>query len=226
MNNRPVSFIKYVFHCTAFEGNYFFNYAKGGGMNMRLFGGKFIYRGNKVNNQVDIARYFLNMSGANGYEDYTYNNYFYGRNEFEKFSSQQMMIRDGGFKVRTDFLQDKIGKTDDWLAAANFTTDFPKKFNPLQVLPFKLPLKVFLDAGTYAEAWKKDAPTGKFIYDAGIQLSVLKNLINIYFPLIYSKVYDDYFKSTIPDKRFWKNISFSIDLQNFSFAKFVNQPGL
>ncbi len=166
------------------------------------------------------------MTGANGYEDYTYSNYFAGRNEFQGFRSQQIMIRDGGFKVRSDLLNNKIGKTDDWLAAVNFNTDFPKQFNPLQVLPVKIPLKVFLDIGTYAEAWKKDAPTGKFIYDAGFQLSFLKNLVNIYIPLIYSKVYTDYFKSTITDKRFWKNISFSIDIQNFRFSKFFNEPNL
>ncbi len=210
----------------AFDGNYYFNYSKGGGMNIRLFGGKFIYLGDKtILKQFEMDRYHLNMSGPKGYEDYTYSNYFFGRNEFEKFSSQQIMIRDGGFKVRTDLLADKIGKTDDWLITANFKTDFPKKFNPLQVLPFKLPLKVFLDVGTYAEAWKKNAPTGKFIYDAGLQLSVFKDLVNIYFPIVYSKVYDNYFKSTIPDKRFWKNISFSIDIQNFSFSKLFNQPG-
>ena len=93
-----------------------------------------------------------------------------GRNEFKGFRSQQIMIRDGGFKVRSDLLANKIGKTDDWLAAANLTTDFPKQLNPLQVLPVKIPLKIFLDVGTYAEAWKKDAPTGKFIYDAGFQV--------------------------------------------------------
>ncbi len=211
----------------AFDGNYYFNYAKGGGLDVRLFGGKFIYLGDKtIFKQFETDRYHLNMSGAKGYEDYTYSNYFFGRNEFEKFSSQQIMIRDGGFKVRTDLLADKIGKTDDWLIAANFKTDFPKKFNPLQVLPFKLPLKVFLDVGTYAEAWQKNSPTGKFIYDAGLQLSFLKDMVNIYFPIAYSKVYDNYFKSTIPDKRFWKNISFSIDIQKFRFSKFLNQPGL
>ncbi|MEP7250971.1 MAG: hypothetical protein ABI683_01290, partial [Ginsengibacter sp.] len=176
--------------------------------------------------QFETDRYHLNMSGPKGYEDYTYSNYYFGRNEFDKFSSQQIMIRDGGFKVRTDLLADKIGKTDDWLAAANFKTNFPQKLNPLQVLPIKIPLKVFLDVGTYAEAWKKNSPTGKFIYDAGLQISVLKDLVNIYFPILYSKVYDSYFKSTIPDKRFWKNVSFSIDIQNFSFSKLSNQFGL
>jgi hypothetical protein len=211
----------------AFEGKYFFNYAKGGGLNVRLFGGKFMYLGDKtILKEFETDRYHLNMTGANGYEDYTYSNYFGGRNEFQGFRSQQIMIRDGGFKVRSDLLANKIGKTDDWLAATNFTTDFPKKFNPLQALPVKIPLKVFLDAGTYAEAWKANAPTGKFIYDAGLQLSLIKNMINIYIPVIYSKVYADYFKSTITDKRFWKNISFSVDILDFRFYNFLNVPEL
>jgi Peptidase family M1 domain len=211
----------------ALEGNYFFNYAKGGGLQARLFGGKFIYLGDKtLEKQFETDRYHLNMTGADGFEDYTYSNYFAGRNEFQGFRSQQIMIRDGGFKVRSDLLANKIGKTDDWLAAANLTTDFPKSFNPLQVLPVKIPLKVFLDVGTYAEAWKKDAATGKFIYDAGLQLSIVKNLVNIYVPILYSKVYSDYFKSTITEKRFWKNISFSIDIQNFRLSKFFSEPAL
>src|SRR6185312_3604029 len=198
----------------AFEGKYFFNYVKGGGLTARIFGGKFIYLGDKTSlKQFATDRYHLNMTGANGDEDYTYSNYFIGRNEFNGLSSQQIMIRDGGFKVRTDLLNQKIGKTDNWLAAINLETDFPKELNPLQILPLKIPLKLFLDAGTYAQAWEKNAPTGKFIYDAGLQLSLVKKLINIYIPILYSKVYADYLKSTVTGKRFWKNISFSIDIQ-------------
>ncbi len=211
----------------AFEGKYFFNYPKGGGLNARLFAGKFMYLGDKtIYKQFETDRYHLNMTGANGYEDYTYSNYFVGRNEFLGASSQQIMIRDGGFKVRSDLLSNKIGKTDDWLAALNLTSDFPKNINPLQVLPVKIPLKVFLDVGTYADAWKNNPSTGKFIYDAGLQVSLYKNLINIYFPLLYSKIYSDYFKSTIPENRFWKTISFSIDIQNFRLDKFINLPDL
>jgi hypothetical protein len=39
------------------------------------------------------------MTGPNGYEDYTYSDYFIGRNRFDKLPSQQIMMRDGGFKV-------------------------------------------------------------------------------------------------------------------------------
>jgi hypothetical protein len=208
----------------AFTGNYFFNYVKGGGMNVRLFAGKFFYLGDKTFiNQFETERYHLNMTGPKGNEDYTYSNYFTGRNEFEGFSSQQIMIRDGGFKVRTDYLSNKIGKTDDWLVALNFTSTIPKVINPFAVLPFKLPVKVFADIGTYAEAWKKNAPTGRVVYDAGLQLSLFNNTVNIYVPLLYSKEYKDYFKSTITEKRFWRNIAFSIDLQNISLKKLVPQ---
>ncbi len=206
----------------AFTGNYFFNYAKGGGMNVRLFAGKFFYIGEKsFAKQFQTDPYHLNMTGARGYEDYTYSNYFAGRNEFDGFASQQIMQRDGFFKVRSDLLSSKIGKTDNWLAAANFTSDFPKAFNPLSVLPIKIPLKIFVDIGTYAEAWQKNSNQQKLIYDAGLQISLFKDLVNIYAPILYSKVFRDYIKSTNPG--FVKNISFSIDIQHFTLKKLVPQ---
>jgi hypothetical protein len=179
------------FFRTAFTGNYFFNYPKEGGLQVRLFAGKFIY-----------------------------SDYFIGRNKFEGMASQQIMVRDGGFKVRTDLLADKVAKTDDWLAAVNFSTTIPSAINPLSMLPVKIPLKIFLDIGTYAEAWKNKEENDRFLYDAGLQISFLRETINIYLPLLYSSVYRDYLQSTIPKKeRFFKKISFSIDISNFSFRK-------
>lgn len=204
----------------AFTGNYYFNYNDHLGADVRVFAGKFIYLGNKTTSKQFLNdAYHLNMSGPKGYEDYTYSNYYIGRNEFEGFASQQIMMRDGGFKVRTDMLASKVGKTDNWLAAVNFTSDIPDQVNILKLLPVKIPLKVFLDLGTYAEAWKQNADGNRLLYDAGLQLSLLKNTVNIYFPLLYSKVYRDYFNSTITDKKFLKNIAFSIDIQNLSLKK-------
>ena len=205
-------------------GNYFFNYAKGGGLDVRLFAGKFFYTGDQdFLSQFRTDRYHLNMTGPKGYEDYTYSNYFVGRNEFVGFSNQQIMIRDGAFKVRTDLLSNKIGKTDNWLGALNFTSSIPKNINPLELTPLKIPLKIFADIGTHAEAWETNSGTPKFLYDAGLQISLLNNTINIYVPLFYSKVYRDYFKSTIIEKRFVKNISFSIDMQSTTVKKLFPQ---
>ncbi|MBL7733065.1 MAG: hypothetical protein JNM88_17980, partial [Chitinophagaceae bacterium] len=188
---------------------------------VRLFAGKFFYTSSKtISKQFATDRYHLNMTGANGYEDYTYSDYFIGRNEFEGFASQQIMVRDGAFKVRTDLLADKVGKTDNWLVAVNFGTTIPSSVNPLSLLPVKIPLKLFLDVGTYAEAWKANSGLDHFIFDAGVHLPLLKETVNIYIPLLYSKVYKDYIQSTIDKKgRFWKKISFSIDISNFSFRK-------
>ena len=210
-----------------FTGSYFFNYVKGGGLDVRLFGGKFLYLGEKtITKQFNTSIYHLNMTGPNGFEDYTYSNYFVGRSEFEHFSSQQIMIRDGGFKVGTDLLSNKVGKTDDWLIAANFTSTIPNKINPLSILPIKIPVKLFVDIGTYAEAWKQNAETGRFVYDAGLQLSLFKNIVNIYLPVLYSNVYKNYYKSVVTGKGFAnyiKKVSFSIDLQNINLKKIIPQ---
>lgn len=192
-----------------YTGNYFFNYAKGGGLDVRWFAGKFFYLGNKTSRKrFDTDPYHLNLSTPKGYEDYTYDNYFAGRNAYNGFLSQQVMMRDGGFKVRTDLLSNKVGKTDNWLAELNLTSSI----HPA------VPVKLFLDLGTYDEGWQEESGQPKLLYDAGLQLSLCKDIINIYVPIVYSKVYRNYYKST-PGNKFLQRISFSIDIQKINFTK-------
>lgn len=206
----------------AFTGNYHFNYASGGGLDLRVFAGKFFYTVDRTfQAQFETDIYHLNLTGPKGNEDYTYRNYFVGRSAFEGWASQQIMNRDGFFKVRTDLLSAKVGKTDNWLAAMNFSTDIPKSINPLQVLPIKIPIRLFADIGTFAEAWDRNAGTPRFLYDAGLEIPLFENTVRIFVPLIYSKVYKDYFLSTITEKRFWRNISFSIDVHRLNGRKLL-----
>ena len=203
--------------------NYYFNYSDKGGLQVRFFAGKFIYlNGKTIEKEFHNDRYFLNMTGANGFEDYTYSDYFVGRNKFEGLASQQIMTRDGGFKVRTELLANKVGKTDNWLSALNFNSTVPDKINPLSVLPIKIPLHVFMDIGTYAEAWDKNSDNDHFLYDIGFHIPLLDGVVNVYIPIVYNKVYSDYYKSTYSKNRFLKAISFSIDLYNKDIKK-LNQ---
>jgi hypothetical protein len=133
------------------------------------------------------------------------------------------MERDGFFKVSTDLLSSKVGKTDDWLMALNLSGDIPHAVNPLNIFPFKIPLQLFIDVGTNAEAWQDNPATGKFLYDAGFQISVLKKAITAYFPLFYSSVYSDYYKSTLGPNHFWQTVSFSINLDAFKLRNINNQ---
>lgn len=205
----------------AFTSNYFFNYGNNkGGVDVRFFAGKFFYVGSRKANS-DL--YALNLSAPKGNLDYTYSDYFIGRNKTPflegskswPLAYQQIMVRDGGLKMNTE-AQQNYGTSDDWISSINATFDIPIGNSDLRMFP----LKVFFDIGTYAEVWKKNTQGDRFLYDAGIQLSLLKDLLNIYVPLIYSPVYKDYLKSDFIGKnRFLKSISFSINVANFNLRK-------
>jgi hypothetical protein len=154
------------------------------------------------------------MTGPNGYEDYTYSNYFLGRNKFEGAASQQIIMRDGGFKFRTDLLNPEVGKTDDWLIALNLSSSVADRINPLSILPIKIPLKVYADIGTYAEAWDKNSTQDRFLFDAGFQFTVFRDFLNIYIPVIHNAVYKEYYKSYLSDHKFLKSISFTLNFYN------------
>lgn len=207
--------------------NSFFNYEKKGGFWLRFFAGKFQYLKSDVSRlQFTTDRYHLNMTGANGYEDYTYNNWFLGRNEFEGLGSQQIMMKDGGFKIRTDLLSNKIGRTDNWLVAMNCSSTVPDQFNPLSVLPFKLPLRLFADLGTNDLCWRENAETEKLLYDAGIEFAFLNDCVHIYFPLLYSKSFRNYVNSVYADRKVLRTMSFSINLQSISLKRIFPQSPL
>ncbi len=203
------------FYRASATGNYYFNYAKYGGLQMRLFAAKFGYIGEKtVSKQFSTYVYQPKLTAVRGNEDYTYSNYFIGRNENTGLGSQQIMMRDGGLKLRTDLFQGLQGRSDNWVASMNLATTLPKG-----LLPLNLPVKIFMDAGTYAEAWKKDAATNRFLYVAGLQLTLFKDLMNIYVPVLYSKEFKDNLKTVPEENTFWKKISFSIDIHRFNIHK-------
>lgn len=199
--------------------NYLFNYAKGGGMRIRVFAAKFGYIG-KGENSLGITRFQPKMTAVRGEEDYTYSNYFIGRNEFSGFASQQIMNRDAALKLRYDLFSDPPVRTDNWIAAINLNTTLPQK-----LFPVKLPLRLFLDVGTYAESWKRNAEYGKFLYVGGLQVTLFNELLNIYMPLVYSKAMRDNIKTEKEAFSFWKRLSFSIDIQRFNTRKMLGKYG-
>jgi hypothetical protein len=199
-------------------GYYFFNYSKGGGLQLRLFAAKFGYLGERTaTKEFETERYQPKLTAVRGDEDYTYSNYFIGRNEQDGLGGQQIMMRDGGLKLRTDLFQDLQGRSDDWIASMNLNTSIPKN-----ILPIPIPLKLFLDVGTYAEAWKNGSATSRFLFVGGVQLSLFKDILNIYAPLVYSKEFRDHLKTVPEENKFGKKISFSIDIHRFNFRRFTN----
>jgi hypothetical protein len=199
--------------------DYFLNYEKGGGLNVRLFGSKFGYLGTR-SPSADLSRYMPKLTAVRGDEDYTYSSYFIGRDEFEGGASQQIMDRDGNLPLRTDLFQGLQGRSDNWVAAVDFRSTLPRA-----IIPEWLPLKIFFNTGTYAGAWGTSPPTSRFLYVGGLEVDFLQDLIRVYMPLVYSSDFSDQLR-TVPDQNtFWKKLSFSINLQNLDFRKlFGNMP--
>jgi hypothetical protein len=201
--------------------NYFFNYQNKGGLKMRVTAIKFGYIDGKTPlKEANTYVYQPKLTAVRGNEDYTYSNAFIGRNEFEGLSSQQIIERDGNLKLRTDLFQNLQGRSDDWIASINLSTTIPRKLLPF---PIELPIKIFADAGTYADAWKKNTAVTRFLYVAGLEISIFKDFINIYAPLVYSKEFGNSLKTVPEENKFTRRISFSINVQNLSLKKFICQ---
>lgn len=120
-------------------------------------------------------------------------------------------MQEGGFKIKSQLLNNPIGQNSNWLTAINLRSD----------LPIKLPLKVqvFLDAATYADAAKLNNSGKKAIFDAGLEIHFFKELLNIYIPLLMSKDFQDYTKSTYPKNRLLRTISFSFNINRINWFK-------
>lgn len=212
----------YRFNVTA---NYFFNYDVSGGLSLRLFAAKFGYIGN--DRDKVSSRFHPRLMGTTGEDDYTYGNYFPGRTATvaregepvsnKGFAAQQVMIRDGGLKMRLDYFDFLQGRSEKWVAAINMTSTLPEK-----LFPFRVPLQLFFDAGTYAEAWDENSDQIRFLYVGGVKLSFFKGIFNVYAPLVYNREIRDNLKSFPELNTFWKRMTFSIDIQKFSLRRFTN----
>jgi hypothetical protein len=209
-----------------FTGRYFLNYdASGKGLSARLFVGKIFYMTERTDEvRSNNSRYHFTLHAPNGEQDYTYSNPFAERNQSAELAGRQIAMRDGGFKYRSDFSSVVPGlKTsgsdyfDNWLAALNLNVDIPDKLNPLSLLPFSAPLKIFADVGTSASPWQPNATHPRFLYSIGIHLPIAK-VLHVYYPIIQSSAFkepnsvNDPFNADGPN--WWqKYLTFSLEIQ-------------
>lgn len=136
--------------------------------------------------------------------DYMYRDVFVDRNNQTGILSQQIAMREGGFKIRTNQYTTPIGMTNNWLAAVNMRVDVPVK------LPFRL--QGFADFGTFAGAKKQNPSGSALIFDAGIEAHFFGDVLTIYCPLAMSRDFKDYTKSIYTKNRFVQTMSFSLNL--------------
>lgn len=177
-----------------------------------------------ISNTYNLQPQYLNATNTS-INDYVYDETYVARNEQKGIMSQQISMQEGGMKIKTNLYSNPIGTNNNWLGAINLRTDIPIK------LPIVLPIKfqLFLDAATYANAGKQNPSGSKMVYDAGMEIHLLKDLFVIYMPLIMSKDYRDYTKTIYTKNRLLNTMSFSLNLNKINVLKtqdVVNLLGL
>ncbi|HET6225142.1 MAG TPA: M1 family metallopeptidase [Bacteroidia bacterium] len=161
---------------------------KNKGVNIRLFAGTFI--GTSATN---AGPYRFRLSGLTGSQDYLYDHIFLGRTETQGVFSQQFAEADGGFKFYSP-----LGQSSKWLTALNIKSSLGN---------MKLPLLLYADIGTCS----KDALTSEdVLYDAGVCLSIKKDVFEVYFPILISQNFKDYNKAN--DLSYGETIRFMLHL--------------
>lgn len=126
-----------------------------------------------------------------GTEDMLYDHAYFERNARDRFTSRQYNTQQGAFK--TPFLQ---GGSDTWIGALNMEID----------VPVGLPLALFGSVGMVPVT--RITPDGRSTsaatyYEAGIGLTAVRDVLEIWFPLVVSERIADeekYLDRTIGDR--------------------------
>ena len=189
------------------EGNVRIDYnTKNKSLYVRGYIGKYF----PITNSVAVAsKYQLNASYS-GIDDYLYDGTYYDRNGNNWKGSQQISIQEGGFKVP---VFNNTARSDNWMATINMKTDLPLG---------KIPLRLFFDAGLIPNATPTftNPKRTTLLYDGGLELWLVKDIVSVYAPIIMSSDFRNYLTNTYGKKNVvLRSISFTLQLQNINWLK-------
>jgi hypothetical protein len=140
-----------------------------------------------------------------GFNDYTYDEYFFSRQNQNQLQRHQVsMYQGGGFKTAVGSAHD-IGMSNHFALASNIVMD----------LPFGqgyLPVQLYFDGGVYS-TYEGSRFKNNLIYNGGISVH-LSELVYIHIPLIYSENLGNIHREV--HKTFWNRISFSFNLNRIT----------
>lgn len=190
-----------------------FTYAENKNFEVRIFGGGFL--NNTRRNAGAILPGAFNLT-SQGFNDYRFDDFYFGRSDDDGIWSQQVTIREGGMKnvIGNGF---SLGRSNNFIISLNLKTDLPIR------LPLNLPLKPYFDIGYYDNA----QPTGRddtfkdqLLWSGGFMIEAVKDALAIYFPLVNSKNIQDRYAER---GSYTKRIAFTIDLQKLNPYKWLER---
>ena len=178
---------------------------------VRIFIGGFLKNDYKERGFISNGAY--NLTGQ-GFNDYRWDELYFGRTETSGLFSRQITQREGGMKAALGSAYSE-GRTNSFIFAINLKSDLP------QNLPLKLPIKPYFDLGYYKDnrpisTNDPDFDKSKQLwYQFGFTLEALDGAIAIHFPAANSKHLKDLLNQSGQDT-FFKRISFTMDLYKWN----------
>jgi len=176
-----------------------------GDIQIHLFAGAFMNYGNPE------AAVNFRMSGTTGFEyfqkDYRYEYAMIGRNENKNsFWSQQIFMQDAGLKTLSN-----LGSSSKYAVGFGFKDG----------IPLPLPIQYYFDAMIYPDY---DFNTQKFkaniAYSGGLSLVLLKDQIEVYFPIFDSQNIKD--NLLLQDRiKFLQKVTFLFDFKKWNPYEFT-----
>jgi len=189
------------------EGNIRIDYnVKNKSLYVRAFAGDFI----PISSDPAVyGRYELNASYS-GMDDYLYDGTYIGRNAMTGLGAHQVSMQEGGFKVP---IFNQVDQSDSWMATVNLETDLPLG---------KWPIRLFFDAGLIPNENPgiNNATFSTLLYDGGVEVHLIKNVVNVYLPIIMSNDFENYLINTFGKKNFVaRSLSFTLQFQDINWLK-------
>ncbi len=176
--------------------NYRYNVTQNKQIEFKAFFGSFL-----SGSLMSRSTYAFRPSGYNGYDDYLFNYNYLGRNETNGLAFSQFTEKDGNLKVWTP-----IGRSTTWMASLQVKT--PKLG--------KLPLKIYGDMlGCDGQFLLKD----KLLWDAGLNIVLIDQVMDIYIPLFYSN--DIQNTLLINNIGFFNRIRFTFNIHKLDPKNFI-----
>ena len=189
-----------------------FHFAKKRAVQVRAFVGAFLYNTERDNGYVAPAAFNLI---SNGYNDYRYDDLYFGRYENGGLAAQQISTRDGGFKnvIGQGF---NLGRSNSFIAALNVKSALPPKMFP------NLPIKPYFDIGYFdnTSSIGSDEFIDQLLWSGGLMLDFFDETVAVYFPLVNSKNINDRY---LERGNYWQRISFQVDVHRMSPLRAIDR---
>ncbi|MEO1516054.1 MAG: M1 family metallopeptidase [Bacteroidota bacterium] len=175
----------------SFVLNASYTYERGRNIDFRLYVGKFI-----LNSRRDSRSYSNALTRGSfalihqGFNDYQFDEVFFGRNEQTNIWSQQVTGREGGFKNAFGS-QQSIGQSNDFIASASLKLDLPIN------APIIRNIKPYIDLGYFNRAeliGEEETFSDQFLYSGGAMLELLGGTFVAHFPFFNSDQIDQLYK--------------------------------